>query len=240
MILISNNANFYNEIIPKFKNRNITIKKIIFKPYTHKQLTKIMNLKLESIGLLKYFSTDGIKFLSFKMNKSGDIRPTIIIIKEIIINNKTKIQNDTEFKIELNDMFEIIKKKNINLSQILASMTIEQKIVVTAIYFVCKDIGIKFEEKSVFEKYKNIKNFIQTPKLTTEEFRDIMKTFIDIGLIDSISKNGKGKKKMTIMYKAKYSDNDLALIFEDPMIFPLFNNNEDEEEIKIENKDKGI
>ena len=239
MILISNNADFDNEIFPKLKNRNITIKKLIFKPYTHKQLTKIMTLKLESISLLKYFTSDAIKFLSTKMNKSGDIRPIISIIKEIILNNKSKIQNETEFKIELNDMFEIIKKKNINLSEILESMTTEQKIVVAAIYYVCKDIGIKFEEKMVFEKYKKIKNFTQTPKLNTEEFRDIMKTFIDIGLIESLSKNGKGKKKLTIMYKAKYSDDDLALIFQDPMIYPLFNNNQDDEDIKNENEEKG-
>ena len=83
MILISNNSDFDNEIFPKLKNRNITIKKLIFKPYTHKQLANIMTLKLESIGLLKYFSNDAIKFLSTKMNKSGDIRPVISIIKEI-------------------------------------------------------------------------------------------------------------------------------------------------------------
>ena len=232
MILISNNADFDNEIFPKLKNRNITIQKIIFKPYTHKQLASIMTLKLESIGLLKYFSNDAIKFLSTKMNKSGDIRPIISIVKEIILNNKTKIQNNTDFKIVLNDMFDIIGKKNINLKEILSSMTTEQKIVVAAIYYVCKDSGIKFEEKIVFEKYKNIKNFTNTPILNTEEFRDIMKTFIDVGLIESLSNFGKGKKKMTIMYKVKYSDDDLSLIFQDPMIFALLNSNEDEEDQK--------
>ena len=110
MILISNNADFDNEIFPKLKNRNITIKKIIFKPYTHKQLANIMTLKLEAIGLLKYFSNDAIKFLSTKMNKSGDIRPIISIIKEIILNNKSKMQNEYDFKINLSDMFEVIKK----------------------------------------------------------------------------------------------------------------------------------
>jgi Cdc6-like AAA superfamily ATPase len=234
MILISNNSDFDNEIFPKLKNRNITIKKLIFKPYTHKQLANIMTLKLESIGLLKYFSNDAIKFLSTKMNKSGDIRPVISIIKEIILNNKDKIQNNTDFKIVLSDMFEIIRKKNINLSDILSSMTTEQKIVVAAIYYVCKNSGIKFEEKLVFEKYKNIKHFTNTPILNTEEFRDIMKTFIDVGLIESLSNFGKGRKKMTIMYKAKYSDDDLSLIFQDPIIFTLFNSNQDEEDEKIE------
>ena len=238
MILISNNADFDNEIFPKLKNRNITITKLIFKPYTHKQLANIMNLKLESIGLLKYFSNDAIKFLSTKMNKSGDIRPIISIIKEIILNNKSKIQNNIDFKIVLDDMFEIIQKKNINLNEILSSMTTEQKIVVAAIYYVCKDNGIKFEEKIVFEKYKNIKHFTNTPLLNTEEFRDIMKTFIDVGLIESLSNMGKGKKKMTIMYKAKYSDDDLYLIFQDPMIFTLFNKNQEEEDQKIENEEE--
>ena len=238
MILISNNADFDNEIFPKLKNRNITIKKIIFKPYTHKQLANIMTLKLESIGLLKYFSNDAIKFLSTKMNKSGDIRPIISIIKEIILNNKTKIQNNSEFKITLNDMFEIIKKKNINLSEILGSMTTEQKIVVAAIYYVIKNSGIKLEEKIIFEKYKNIKNYLNTPMLNTEEFRDILRNFIDVGLIESLDNNRKGRKKIGNMYKVKYSDEDLSLIFQDPLIFSLFNSNQEEEENKIDNEDK--
>ena len=232
MILISNNADFDNEIFPKLKNRNITIKKIIFKPYTHKQLANIMSLKLESIGLLKYFSNDAIKFLSTKMNKSGDIRPIISTIKEIILNNKAKIQNNSEFKINLNDMFEIIKKKNINLSEILSSMTTEQKIVVAAIYYVVKNSGIKLEEKIIFEKYKNIKQYINTPMLNTEEFRDILRNFIDIGLVESMDNYKKGKKKAGNMYKVKYSDDDLSLIFQDPLILSLFNSNQDEEDNK--------
>ena len=235
MILISNNSDFDNEIFPKLKNRNITIKKIIFKPYTHKQLANIMTLKLESIGLLKFFSNDAIKFLSTKMNKSGDIRPIISIIKEIILNNKAKIQNDSEFKITLNDTFEIIKKKNINLSEILSSMTTEQKIVVTAIYYVIKSSGIKLEEKVIFEKYKSIKNYTNTPMLNTEEFRDILRNFIDVGLIESMDNNRKGRKKVGNLYKVKYSDDDLELIFQDPLIFSLFNSKQEDEDNKIEN-----
>ena len=238
MILISNNADFDNEIFPKLKNRNITIKKIIFKPYTHKQLASIMTLKLESIGLLKYFSNDAIKFLSAKMNKSGDIRPIISIIKEIILNNKVKIQNNSEFKINLNDMFDIIKKKNINLSEILSSMTTEQKIVVAAIYYVVKSSGIKLEEKIIFEKYKSIKHYTNTPMLNTEEFRDILRNFIDVGLIESMDNNKKGKKKAGNMYKVKYSDDDLSLIFQDPLIFSLFNSNQEEEDDKIDGDNK--
>ena len=237
MILISNNADFDNEIFPKLKNRNITIKKIIFKPYTHKQLANIMTLKLEAIGLLKYFSNDAIKFLSTKMNKSGDIRPIISIIKEIILNNKSKMQNEYDFKINLSDMFEIIKKKNINLNEILSSMTTEQKIVVAAIYYVIKNSGIKIEEKIIFEKYKSIKNYTNTQMLNTEEFRDILRNFVDVGLIESLDNNKKLKKRVGNMYKVKYSDEDLSLIFQDPLIFSLFNSNE-EEDNKIDGENK--
>ena len=237
MILISNNADFDNEIFPKLKNINITIKKIIFKPYTHKQLANIMTLKLEAIGLLKYFSNDAIKFLSTKMNKSGDIRPIISIIKEIILNNKSKMQNEYDFKINLSDMFEIIKKKNINLNEILSSMTTEQKIVVAAIYYVIKNSGIKIEEKIIFEKYKSIKNYTNTQMLNTEEFRDILRNFVDVGLIESLDNNKKLKKRVGNMYKVKYSDEDLSLIFQDPLIFSLFNSNQ-EEDNKIEGENK--
>ena len=43
---------------------------------------------------------------------------------------------------------------------------------------------------------------------------------------------------MTIMYKAKYSDDDLSLIFQDPMIFTLFNSSQEEEDEKIENEEE--
>ena len=163
------------------------------------------------------------------MNKSGDIRPIISIIKEIILNNKTKMQNDSEFKINLSDMFDIIKKKNINLNEILNSMTTEQKIVVAAIYYVIKNSGIKIEEKIIFEKYKSIKNYTNTQMLNTEEFRDILRNFIDVGLIESLDNNKKLKKRVGNMYKVKYSDEDLSLIFQDPLIFSLFNTNQEED-----------
>ena len=135
-------------------------------------------------------------------------------------------------------MFEIIKKKNINLSEILSSMTTEQKIVVAAIYYVIKNSGIKLEEKIIFEKYKSIKHFTNTPILNTEEFRDILRNFIDVGLIESMDNNRKGRKKVANMYKVKYSDDDLSLIFQDPLIFGLFNSNQEEEDEKIDKDDE--
>ena len=134
-------------------------------------------------------------------------------------------------------MFEIIKKKNINLNEILSSMTTEQKIVVAAIYYVIKNSGIKIEEKIIFEKYKSIKNYTNTQMLNTEEFRDILRNFVDVGLIESLDNNKKLKKRVGNMYKVKYSDEDLSLIFQDPLIFSLFNSNQ-EEDNKIDGENK--
>jgi len=38
------------------------------------------------------------------------------------------------------------------------------------------------------------------------------------------------------MYKVKYTDDDLSLIFEDPTIFGLFNVNQEEEDQKVQNE----
>ena len=40
------------------------------------------------------------------------------------------------------------------------------------------------------------------------------------------------------MYKVKYSDDDLSLIFQDPWIFGLFNSNQEEEDEKIDKDDE--
>ena len=116
-------------------------------------------------------------------------------------------------------------------------MTTEQKIVVAAIYYVIKNSGIKIEEKIIFEKYKSIKNYTNTQMLNTEEFRDILRNFVDVGLIESLDNNKKLKKRVGNMYKVKYSDEDLSLIFQDPLIFSLFNSNQ-EEDNKIEGENK--
>ena len=150
-------------------------------------------------------------------------------------DDSKSIQNkNNKSKKKKSKLIEIIKKKNINLSEILSSMTTEQKIVVAAIYYVIKNSGIKLEEKIIFEKYKNIKHYTNTPMLNTEEFRDILRNFIDVGLIESMDNNRKGRKKAGNMYKIKYSDDDLSLIFQDPLIFSLFNSNQEEEDKKVD------
>ena len=211
LILISNNSDFDNLIFPKLKNRNIQIEKIIFKPYTSNDLLTIMTNKLEEINLLNSFSKDSIKFLSSKLNKTGDIRPIIGTIKSVILDNKEAFENGKK-KIELKDMLLLIKKKNINLNEIISSMTNEQKIIVIAIYYTLK------EQNSDYGKLKTMTNTI---KINLEEFREILKNFCDLGLIEE--KNIKSKKKGgNVFYKIKYSEDDLEIVFADKDMLGYF------------------
>lgn len=231
MILISNNSDFDNEIFPKFKNRGVELQKMVFRPYTHKELNSIMLSKLDEIGLKNFFTADAVKYLSMKLNKTGDIRPILSVIKNLILENKEKLEKGETFLVELKDIFLITQKKNITLNEIFNAMTIEQKIVVASIYFVSRATGIKLEEKAVFDKYKFIKKSTNSPLLCTEEFRDVLKSFIDVGLIENNSSLGRGKKsKSSNIYKVKYTDDELEVIFSDPMIFTLFNNQEEEDQ----------
>ena len=220
LILISNNSDFDNLIFPKLKNRNIQIEKIVFKPYTSNDLLTIMTKKLEEINLLDSFSKDSIKFLSSKLNKTGDIRPIIATIKSVILDNKEAFENENK-KIELKDMLLLIKKKNINLSEIISSMTNEQKIIVIAIYYTLKEQNSDLEEKKIYINYGKLKTMTNTIKINLEEFREILKNFCDLGLIEE--KNIKSKKKGgNVFYKVKYSEDDLEIVFADKDMLGYF------------------
>lgn len=229
MILISNNSDFDNEIFPKLKNRKIQIEKIVFKPYTHVDLFNIMKKKLEDINMINCFSDDSIRFLSTKLNKSGDLRPIIETVKNIILSNKESFLNHTK-TIELKDMFAVIKKKNINLSEIISSMTTEQKVVAAALYYAVKSNGIELEEKNIYEKYKIIKKQTHSVELCLEEFREVIKSFCEVGLIETKTyKKSKSKKNSNMLYRVKYSDEDLEIIFMDEMMYTLFKSEKEED-----------
>jgi Cdc6-like AAA superfamily ATPase len=228
MFLISNNSDFDNEIFPKLKNRKINIEKIVFKPYTHIELYTIMKNKLEEIGMKDVFANDALRFLATKMNKNGDIRPVIEIIKGLLLDNNTK-QNKV---IELRDMFVILKQKNTNLNEMLKAMTTEQKMIVAGMYFAMKSKNVnELEEKVIYDKYKHIKQQSNSPELYVEEFREVLKSFCDIGLIEPKQiKKGKQRNKSVnaiIMYKIKYTVQDLEILFADEVMYALFHKEDD-------------
>jgi hypothetical protein len=62
-------------------------------------------------------------------------------------------------------------------------------------------------------------NFSQ--ELSLDEFREIIKSFCDIGLIESKTKS-KAKSKSYNQYRVKYSVEDLEVIFVDDKLFNMF------------------
>lgn len=238
MILISNNSDFDNEILPKLRNRKIQIEKIVFKPYTHIDIFNIMKKKLEDINLLDSFSNDSLRFLSTKMNKFGDLRPIIEIIKNLILSNKDDFSKKTK-RIELKDMFSILKQKNINLSEIISSLTTEQKVIAAAVFYAMKAYGTELEEKNIYEKYKMIKKQTNSLELGIEEFREVIKSFCDIGLLEQkYNKKSKSKSKALIIYRVKYLEEDLEILFMDEVMYKLFKNETKEEENNKECEEK--
>lgn len=222
MILISNNSDFDNEIFPKLKNRKIQLEKIVFHPYSHIDSYNIMKKKLEEINLLDNFSNDSIKFLSTKMSKSGDLRPILEIVKSIILRWKNEFENNSK-KIELKDMFDILKQKNININEIFSSLTNEQKIVAVALYYAMKRKGLELDEKAIYNVYKEIKKEAPGTPLTVEEFREVIQSFCDVGLIELKNKKSKSKNSGSNLYRVKHSDEEMEVIFMDTTMYKFFN-----------------
>lgn len=135
LIMISNNSEFDKFILPKIENRKISINKYIFQPYTHIEINKIITQKLLEMDYFKYFAENSVRFIASKTaSKAGDIRPALEILKQLILSN------DSEFKngkiIELKDVLGILNLKQSQFVDSIKSMTFEQKIVVSSIYFV--------------------------------------------------------------------------------------------------------
>lgn len=124
-------------------------------------------------------------------------------------------------------MLLLMKKKNIYLNEIISSMTNEQKIIVIAIYYTLKETNSDLEEKKIYNNYGKLKDMTNTLKINIEEFREILKNFCDLGLIEE--KNIKSKKKGgNILYKIKYSDDELEVVFADKDMLDYFQLDEPE------------
>jgi hypothetical protein len=66
------------------------------------------------------------------------------------------------------------------------------------------------------EQYRSIKKQNFSNEMNMTDFRDIIKSLIDVGIIEQ-KKNAK--------FKIKYSKEDIELIFVDDKIFKMFNCN---------------
>ena len=228
LILISNNSEFDKEILPKIENRKIKISRIVFRPYTHIEIYEILKRKLIEINLLSIFHDESLRLISKKLaNKMGDLRPAIEIVKNLILENKMKINLSKEKKvlanneilITLKDVLIKLKQKSDSFADLMNNLTTEQKIVLLSIYFVFESTkNSEIEEKKILEKYKIIKKENFNSQCNMMDYREIIKSLCDIGIIENKNK-AKGK------YKIKYDLEDLELIFVDDRIFNMFRGN---------------
>ncbi len=132
--MISNDSDFDKFILPKIENRKLKMNKYVFQPYTHIEIMKIISKKLEQMGYLEYFEESALRFMCSKLaNKSGDLRPVLEVIKQIILNSCDQFKNS--IKINLKDVMNVLKQKQSHFTEIIQNLTFEQKVVVCSIYF---------------------------------------------------------------------------------------------------------
>lgn len=231
IMLISNNPEFDKEILPKIESKKIKISRIIFQPYNHQDIYFIIKEKLSDIKILGIFQDEALRLISKKLaNKMGDLRPAIEIVKNLILENKSKIVFNADGKIDpelnsenklitLRDVLIKLKQKSQSFVQLMSNITNEQKIVLLSIYFIYEFTkNNELDDKLIFEKYKKIKRENFNSECNTMDYREIIKSFEDIGIIECRNK-AKGK------FKIKADLEDLEIIFVDDKIFNMFKSN---------------
>ncbi len=242
LVLISNNAEFDKDIMPKIESRKIKTTRIVFKPYSHNEIYEILKQKLSEINILSYFQDEALKYISKKYgNKNGDLRPPIEILKNLILENKEKIleviNNDSEdcilnsnvnedeiqkknlcknYLITLKHVLFRFTQKNQNFIELMNNLTTEQKIVLLSIYIIYdKNKNCEMDENLILDRYKIIKRYNFNSEFNIMDYKEIIKTFCDMGIIECKNK-AKGKLKI------KYDLDDLEIIFVDDKIFKMF------------------
>lgn len=154
LMLISNNAEFDKEIFPKIENAKIKVLKYVFTPYNYTEIYEILRQKLIEINLLKNFKDDALKFISKRLaNKSGDIRPALEVVKNLILANKEEFLQISSENIKIIDLREVMIKlnqKNMSFAELMTNLTVEQKIMIVALYYLMNKLKIsELDEKQV-------------------------------------------------------------------------------------------
>ena len=96
------------------------------------------------------------------------------------------------------------------------NLTIEQKIVLLSIYIIYESTkNNEIDERLILEKYKVLKRENFNSEFNIMDYKEIIKSFCDMGIIEC-------KNKFNTKFKIKYDLDDLELIFVDDKIFNMF------------------
>jgi len=229
LMLISNNPEFDKEVMPKLETRKIKNSRLVFQPYSHNEIYEILKKKLTEINILEIFQDESLKYIAKKLaNKMGDLRPAIEIVKNLILENKEKIKENRnllyigeanqkpEPLIKLKDLLIKFHQKNKSFIELINNLTTEQKIVLLSIYIIYDlSKNCEMDEKLILERYKKIKRENFNSESNIMDYREIIKTFCDMGIIEC-----KNKQKGNL--KIKYDLDDLEDILIDDKIFSMF------------------
>ena len=148
--MISNNTEFEYKIFPEIEDRKYKVDKFIFRPYSYQEIVSILSSKLEEMNMKEKFSNESLIFIAKKYaNKVGDLRPALEICKTIILDHLTEIKNNN-YIVNLKEIIMRVNKTNNSFTQLLANITLEQKIVIASIYLVLsKSKKTEFRESDV-------------------------------------------------------------------------------------------
>ena len=148
--MISNNTEFEYKIFPEIEDRKYKVDKFIFRPYSYQEIMTILSKKLEEMNMKDNFSNESLIFISKKYaNKVGDLRPALEICKTIILDHLKEIKNKS-YTVTLKEIIMRVNKTNNSFIELLANLTLEQKIVIASIYLILtKSKKTEFRESEV-------------------------------------------------------------------------------------------
>lgn len=165
LLVISNDCEFEKKISHQFEDRNMAVEKLVFTPYTNYNMLEIMVKILDEIKLTYLFQKESLIYISRRFaNKSGDIRPALELIKNLILSRKDDLyilnkhreiinqtgsskaispgkiasvdmkESESTYTISLKDIISKLNEKNNNFKQLISNLTDEQKLFIATVY----------------------------------------------------------------------------------------------------------
>jgi Cdc6-like AAA superfamily ATPase len=166
-------------------------------------------------------TSDNTNTSSNNKNNDNDHSHTSNVYNDKSLLNGFHYQKATKAKplITLRDVLVKLKQKNQGFIDLMSNLTTEQKIVLLCFYTIYdKSKNSEIDERVILDTYKMIKRENFNSEFNIMDYREIIKSFCDMAIIECKNK-AKGK------FKIKYDLEDLELIFVDDRIFKMFKNN---------------
>lgn len=220
MIMICNNTEFDKKITDCILSTELkSITKVIFEPYNCNEVYEILVNILKKTNYYENIEDTALKFLAKKsISGSGDIRKGLNNIQSIFLKFFENNENKNK-KINIPFILSYFKIKESMFFELMQNLTVEQKIVILALYLALKENKDKKEvfEIEVLNQYKYIKKVkFLSSEICIDDYFETIKSLVEFGLMD-IKKTSKNK----VNYKVKKTIEELEVIYSEDFIFNL-------------------